>query len=75
MEGVKRGQPPKTHLSSLVALRLDNCPRVSVNGIFAAVRQKSLPQLVRLHAFWTDNEEAATDVELWRSYAASEEIR
>lgn len=74
-EPPKRGQIPPSHLSSLVALRLDNCPRLTVNGLFAAIRQRTLPRMVRLHAYWLENEEAETDVELWRSFAASQEIR
>lgn len=49
---------PQTHLSSLVALRLDNCPRLTVNALFAAVRQKTLANLLRLHVYWLENEDA-----------------
>ena len=52
----KVGEPPKTHLSQLVALRLDQCPRVTVNGLFGALRQRSLPSMLRLHVYWLDNE-------------------
>lgn len=66
--------PLQSHLHHLVALRLDNCPRLSVNGLFAAVRQKSMPSLLRLHVYWLENDEMLSDVELWKSFAASEDI-
>lgn len=65
----------KSHLRDLVALRLDNCPRLTVNGLFNCVRQKNMPSLVRLHAYWFDEGDIAADVELWKAFAASEDIK
>lgn len=65
----------KSHLRDLVALRLENCRRLTVNGLFNSIRQKSMPSLLRLHAYWFDNGDVFGDVELWRSFAADEDIK
>ena len=33
-----------------------------------------MPNLLRLHAYWLENEEAYNDIELWKRFAASEDI-
>ena len=74
--GKKSSEPIlKSHLRDLVALRLDNCPRLTVNGLFGCVRQKNMPNLLRLHAYWLYSEESYNDVELWKTFAASEDIK
>lgn len=52
------GQAPRSHLDSVVALRLDDCPRLTVNGLFGAMRHGHLRSLLRLHAYWLENEGA-----------------
>lgn len=53
----KKGHVPTTHLDSIVALRLDDCPRLSVNGFFGALRHGHFKSLVRLHAYWLDRDD------------------
>lgn len=52
------GEAPKSHLDSVVALRLDDCPRLTANGLFGALRHGHLRSLLRLHVYWLENDGA-----------------
>ncbi|KAK9895850.1 hypothetical protein P389DRAFT_210705 [Cystobasidium minutum MCA 4210] len=71
----KKGQIPTTHLDTIVALRLDDCPRLSVNGLFGAMRHGQFKSLLRLHAYWLERDDVLSDVQVWKGFAASQDIR